>query len=300
MTERARGFLETIRRRVVLFDGGMGSMLIAAGLRDGEAPDGWSVERPDDVLAVHEAYLGAGAELIQTNTFGASGLKLGRSEAGRRLDPAEVNERAAALARRAADSRGEGRFVAGDIGPTGVFFPPVGDLTEEAAFETFREQAAALDRGGVDLFLVETMYDAREALAALRAARAVSGKPVVVEATFERKPRGFFTLVGDTPERVVELLGDADVLGANCTLDSAGMIELVPAMRALTDRPLLFQPNAGSPEMEHGRPVYRQSPASFADDILEIVRRGANAVGGCCGTDPRFVREMHERLTRGG
>lgn len=300
MKKRAQGFLETIRRRVVLFDGGMGSMLIAAGLRDGEAPDGWAVSRPDDVLAVHEAYLDAGAEVIQTNTFGASGIKLGRSDASRRLDAGEVNERAAGLARRAVDGRGDGRFVAGDIGPTGVFFPPVGDLTEAAALATFREQAAALERGGVDLFLVETMYDVREALSALRAVREVSGKPVVVEVTFERKPRGFFTLVGDTPERAAELLGEADVLGANCTLDSTGMIELVPVMRALTDRPLLFQPNAGSPEVEHGRPVYRQSPASFADDILEIVRRGANAVGGCCGTDPRFIREMHERFTHGG
>ncbi|MBN1884218.1 MAG: homocysteine S-methyltransferase family protein [Candidatus Krumholzibacteriota bacterium] len=299
MTKRAHGFLETVCRKVVLFDGGMGSMLIAAGLRDGDVPEAWTLERPDEVAAVHAAYLDAGAEVVQTNTFGATRLKLGRSDAGRLLDVDEVNERAAALAREAVGARGGGRFVAGDIGPTGLFFPPVGELTEEAAYAAFREQAAALERGGVDLFLVETMYDVREARAALRAARAVSGRPVVVEATFERKPRGFFTLVGDTPERAVEVLGDADMLGANCTLSSPEMPDLVSRMRELTDLPLLFQPNAGNPEMERGRPVYRQTPAAFADDIVEIIRRGAGAVGGCCGTDPRFIREIHDRLTHG-
>ena len=149
-------FLSNIKRKVILFDGGMGSLLIAAGLGEGEAPESWNLTRPEDVTAVHEAYLEAGAEGIQTNTFGGTGVKLAASPSGRAIDPGETNERAAALAREARDRFGAtDRYVAGDIGPTGRFFPPIGDLTEEEAYATFAAQAKALDRGGVDLFLIE-------------------------------------------------------------------------------------------------------------------------------------------------
>jgi methionine synthase I (cobalamin-dependent) len=146
------------------------------------------------------------------------------------------------------------------------------------------------------------MYDLREAVAAVRAVREVSGRPVVVEQTFEKKPRGYFSLVGDTPEKGIKLLlGEgADVIGANCTLASNDMIELVSEFRRGTDASLLFQPNAGRPEMEHGMPVYRQRPEEFAEDIERIVRAGANAVGGCCGTTPDFIRVIHDRLTHSG
>ncbi len=298
-----RGFEELIGRKVVLFDGGMGSMLIAAGLREGMVPESWNLSRPDTVLHVHAEYIAAGAEVIQTNTFGATRIKLSYSSSGRDLDVAEVNAAAAGLVQRAREESGRsGIFAAGDIGPTGQFFPPVGALTEKETLAAFREQAEALEKAGVDLFLIETMYDIREAVAALRGVRAVSGKPVIVELTFEKKPRGYFTLVGDTPAKGIEtLLGEgADVVGANCTLASGDMIELAAEFRSATKSPLLFQPNAGSPEMEHGVAVYRQRPEEFAEDIERIVRAGANAVGGCCGTTPAFIRAVHDRLTHGG
>ncbi|RKZ07393.1 methionine synthase I, cobalamin-binding domain-containing protein [bacterium] len=295
-------FTEAIERKVMLFDGGMGTMLIAKGLTDREVPEGWNIERPEEVKAVHSAYIEAGAEVIQTNTFGANRIKLAASEEGRSLDPSEVNERAAAIARETIDeSSRSGIFLAGDVGPTGLFFPPVGNLTPGEARNAFKEQASALERGGVDLFLVETMYDVREALEALRGIREASGKPVVVELTFERKPRGFFTLFGDTPSEGASKLASegADMVGSNCTIASADMIELARIMRTEIDAPLIFQPNAGKPEMEHGKAVYRQRPEEFAADMMEIVRIGANAVGGCCGTSPEFIRMLHEHLVHG-
>lgn len=297
-----RDFLAAVRSKVMLFDGGMGTMLMQRGLAEWEVPETWNVERQKDLIEIHTAYIEAGAEVIQTNTFGASRIKLSSSDAGKRLNATEVNE---AAVRAAAEAiRRSGRddvFLAGDIGPTGKFLPPVGNLSVEDARSAFREQARVLDESGVDLFLIETMFDVREAVEALRAVRDVSDKPVVVELTFEKKERGFFTLMGTSPEEGVEELTKegADVLGSNCTVTSDVMIELARIMRAATDRPLLFQPNAGKPVMEHGKAVYRQKPEEFASDMMEIVEIGANAVGGCCGTNPEFIRALHSHLVKG-
>ena len=175
--------LEIIRHRVVIFDGGMGSMLIAAGLTQRDLPEAWVLSRPETISRVHEAYLDAGAEVLTTATFGATRIKMRSAEAGRKLDVAAVNEKAVELARRAIDRGGKReRFVAGDIGPTGQFFPPVGGLKAEEARAAFREQALSLERAGVDLFVIETMYDIREAVEALRAVREVSSKSAAVTA----------------------------------------------------------------------------------------------------------------------
>jgi methionine synthase I (cobalamin-dependent) len=295
--------IKTIRRKVVLMDGGMGSMIIAAGMREGDIPEAWAMKNPEKLSAIHVGYLEAGAEVIQTNTFGASRLKLHSSEAGAKLDPVEVNRKAAELAIKAAkehDSRD--RFVAGDIGPSGLFFPPVGQLDEETAAACFEEQAKILAEVGVDLILIETMYDIREAVAAVKAARKVTDIPIIAEITFEKKPKGYFTMMGDTVEKAVQQLEaeGADVLGANCTLTSDDMLGLVSEFRERTTLPLVFQPNAGQPVIEHGKAVYRQKPEDFAQDLELIVRAGANAVGGCCGTTPTFIRAVHDRLAHTG
>ena len=297
-----KDFLSTIKRRVVLFDGGMGSMLIASGLTQREVPESWVISKPEKIAEVHAGYLAAGAEVMTTATFGANRIKLQSAEAGRKLDPAKVNEKGVELARKAIEHSGKNdRFIAGDMGPTGLFFPPVGQLRAEDARAAFKEQAQVLDRAGVDIFIIETMYDLREAAEALRAVREVSTRPVVVELTFDRKPKGFFTMMGDTPERAADLLlkEGANVIGSNCTLQSGDMLELALEFRLTTDALLIFQPNAGRPVMEHGLPVYKQRPREFAQDIVKIVAAGANAVGGCCGTTPEFIREMHTVLTHG-
>jgi 5-methyltetrahydrofolate--homocysteine methyltransferase len=295
-------FLSTIKRRVVLFDGGMGSMLIASGLGRGEVPESWVISKPEKISDVHGAYLAAGAEVMTTATFGANRIKLQSAEAGRALDAATVNEKGVEIARKAIERSGKhDRFIAGDMGPTGRFFPPVGQLKPEEARAAFREQAKALDRAGVDILIIETMYDLREIVEALRAAREVSSRPVVCELTFDRKPKGFFTMMGDTPERMAEVLlrEGASVIGSNCTLQSGEMLELAEELRLATDAPLIFQPNAGRPVMEHGIPVYKQRPQEFARDMAKIVAAGANAVGGCCGTTPDFIRETHDILIHG-
>jgi 5-methyltetrahydrofolate--homocysteine methyltransferase len=295
-----RDLRKIIRRKVVLMDGAMGSMIISAGMREGETPESWMLEHPEKQIEIHSEYIDAGAEVIQTNTFGASRLKLEASDAGRKIDPVEFNHKAVGLARKALrDFGADDRFVAGDVGPCGLFFPPVGQLTAGEAAANFSEQIGALVDAGVDLILIETMYDLREAVEAARAAREATDKPVLVEMTFEKRPKGFFTMMGDTVEKAVLALTaeGADVIGANCTLTSDDMLGLAGEFRSLSDKPLLFQPNAGQPVIERGRAVYRQKPEDFARDVELIVRAGVNAVGGCCGTSPAFIRAVHDRLT---
>ena len=289
-----------IEKKVVLMDGAMGSMIIAAGMREGQTPESWMLENQEKQIEIHAAYLDAGAEVIQANTFGASRLKLESSDAGKGIDPVEFNHKAVELARKALHDYGAtDRFVAGDIGPSGQFFPPVGQFTTGEAASNFSEQARALVDAGVDLILIETMYDIREAVEAFKAARRATDKPVIVELTFEKRPKGYFTMMGDTAEKAVEVFTaeGVDVIGANCMLTSDDMLGLVNEFRPLTGKPLLFQPNAGQPVIEQGKAVYRQKPEDFARDIELIVRAGANAVGGCCGTSPAFIRAIHDRLT---
>jgi methionine synthase I (cobalamin-dependent) len=253
------------------------------------------------LIDIHTKYLEAGADVIQTNTFGATSIKLKSACRGEAPDSRALNRKAAELARKAIDDFGaKGRYLAGDIGPTGEFFPPMGTLTAEAAHEAFLEQARGLEEGDVDIFLIETMYDVREAVEAIRAVREVSDKPIVCELTMDRKKKGYFTIVGDSPEKQVEVLlaEGADVIGANCSIASGDMIDLAGQLRLLTDAPLLFQPNAGLPALEDGRAVYGQEPDQFADDMMKMIDAGANAVGGCCGTTPDFIRAVRARLDK--
>ncbi len=285
--------------KILLFDGGMGTMIIEAGLQENEIPESWIYSRREELFNIHVKYIEAGADVIQTNTFGASSIKLSSSRAGAMLDPEETNRKAAVIARGALERfKGRDLLVAGDIGPTGRFFPPVGSLSEDEARDTFRRQARALDQGGADIFLIETMSDLREAVEALRGVKEVSEKPVVVELTFDKKPKGYFTLMGNTPREAAEILEreGADMIGANCTLSSNPMIGLARELRAQTDMPLLFQPNAGQPVLTEGKTHYTQSPDDFAEDIERIAREGADAVGGCCGTTPEFIRKIREKL----
>ncbi|MHC4473400.1 MAG: homocysteine S-methyltransferase family protein [Planctomycetota bacterium] len=292
---------EALAERVVLLDGGLGTQLIAEGLRPGEAPEALTLLSSDLLVGIHRRYLEAGAEVIQTNTFGANRLKLPGE-----LEVAEVNERAVAAARLAIEESGlPGRLVAGELGPSGRFFPPVGDLDAEEARDAFREQATVLDRAGVDAFIVETMVDLREAVEAARAVREVSGKPLLVSLTFDAKPRGYFTLMGDAPAAAAEalLFEGADAVGANCTLTPGAMLGLAREMRQATDAPLVFQPNAGkagaAAEGATAPNEYDTVLVSYADGIMRIVGAGANAVGGCCGTDPGHIRAVKDRLDGG-
>ncbi len=288
--------LETARGRVVLFDGGLGSELIARGLPQGVPPEAWNVDRPDVVREVHRSYFEAGADVVSTNSFGGSPIKL-RSY-GLEQRAAELNATAAALA---VSVRPAGRFVAGSIGPTGKFLKPQGDFEPEDFVQAFRVQAKALSEGGADVLILETMYDLEEALCGLRAARESSNLPVFATMTFNRSPRGFFTLMGDSVAKCARALEEAgaSAVGSNCTLDSSAMADLVKEFRAATSLPIIAQPNAGQPTIAgDNRVVYSQGVEDYTAFVPTMVSNGARFVGGCCGTDPSYIRRMAEILKR--
>jgi 5-methyltetrahydrofolate--homocysteine methyltransferase len=282
--------LELARSRVVLFDGALGTELMASGLPIGLAPEIWNAEKPDLVRKVHAAYFAAGADVVSTNSFGGTPLKLAAH--GLEGRAYELNYAAARLAREAAPP---GRYVAGSIGPTGKFLKPQGPATEQEFEAAFADQVRGLTAGGVDILIIETQYDLREALAALRGARSVSSLPVFVTMTFNARPRGFFTLMGDTVARSAAELerAGAAAFGANCTLASDQMAACIRACREATGLPLIAQANAGQPVVgDDGRVSYSQSLEDYVRYVPDVVRAGARFIGGCCGTDPAFIRAM--------
>ena len=287
------GFLDALAgARPLLLDGGLGSMLIARGLGSGEAPERWVLERGAEVAAVHRAYAESGADAVQTATFGAHPSRLAR--AGLAPDPEPIARAAVALARAAGAP-----FVVGDLGPSGEYLPPVGRADPGELALGFERLAAALAAAGVDALHVETLSDRREALIALAAARrAAPHLPVLVSLTFERRRRGFFTVMGDPLTAALAELAAAGAaaVGANCTLASSDMLDLAREARAALATPLVVQPNAGQPILEAGVTRYAQAPEAFAADLAAIAELGVEAVGGCCGTDPDFIAALRRRL----
>jgi 5-methyltetrahydrofolate--homocysteine methyltransferase len=287
---------ELLAKRVVVLDGGFGSMLIAAGLEPGRAPDWWTLERPDVVAGVHRAYVESGSDVIHANTFGASPPKLAAAGLSGRCQ--EVNAAAVVLARSACAAA---TLVAGDVGPTGLLLPPIGSATVAELRAGFDEQVGALAAVGVDLISIETMFDLREALAALEAAKR-AGLPAIVSLTFEARPRGFFTIMGNPlAGSLAELeAAGADAVGCNCSVAPETMIGMVSAARAAVRVPLAAQPNAGLPRATPDGVLYDASPESFAAAAVAMVRAGARLVGGCCGTTPEFIRRARAAVADAG
>ena len=289
--------VELLERKTVLLDGGMGSSLILQGLADGGCTEMWNVEHPERVRTVHEGFLRAGSDVVQTNSFGANPLALARH--GVESATAEINVAAARVAREAALAAGHG-LVAGNIGPSGLFLPPVGTVTAEQLHAAFTVQARALAEGGVDYFSLETFSDLEEARIAITAIRAVSELPITACLTFDRKKRGFFSLMGDAPAKAFAALSAAGAcaVGANCSIGSADMLAGAAEMIEAAPVPLILKPNAGLPAIEDGRPVYRQEAHEFAAHVGAMARLGASAVGGCCGSDESFIAALRDELER--
>jgi len=281
--------LRMAQKRTVLFDGAMGTMLMASGLNSGECPEVWNLEKPSLVMEIHRRYFEAGSDVVHTNTFGGNLIKL--SDRGLSEQMEAINLEAAKIAREACP---QGKFVAGDMGPTGKLFKPLGTLDPHAVEEAYRMQAEALIKGGVDLISIETMFSLQEALAAVRAAKAPGQVLVVASMTYNKTKRGYFTMMGEGVKEAVSALVDAgaDVVGANCTLGSRDMIDLTKEIRAVTQKPILVQPNAGQPVTREGITIYEQSPLEFARHGKEIKAAGADMIGGCCGTDAAFIGEL--------
>jgi 5-methyltetrahydrofolate--homocysteine methyltransferase len=310
-----RELLQRFSEGRLLFDGAIGSMLIAAGLKTGAPPEEWNRSKPDKVSHVHTSYLRAGAQIIETNTFGGTPSRLTSFGLGDEVE--EINRAAVRLARGAVSeyvssadvrrlspdvsndkkSAAGKKWIAFSIGPTGKMLPPVGNAGEEEIRAEFRTQIASV-KNTVDLFLIETIFDLREGIIALGAAKDLTDVPVAVTLTFNQNPRGFFTIMGDEVTASIRRLEEAgaDVVGANCTIASREMLELALLLREATSLPVLCQPNAGSPTVKKGIPVYEQSPEDFAGDASRLFEMGINAVGGCCGTTPEFIRETAKRM----
>lgn len=280
----------------VVFDGAMGTMLQAAGLDDGGAPELWNVERPDVIAGIHEAYLRAGARVITTNTFGGTRPRLAMHGLEDRV--VELSEAGAQLARQAADTFGA--LVAGDLGPTGELLEPLGDLTPQQAQDLFAEQLAGLVAGGIDLVLVETMSDLAEVEAAVRAAQQVAPElPVVATLSFDTHGR---TMMGVTPAQAVAALAALGVaaVGGNCGRGPGEMEAVMSEM--VTARPegllLIAQSNAGLPQLVGDRFEYTAPPPVLAAHAIRLREQGVDLIGACCGSTPDHTRAVHVALTR--
>jgi len=290
-----KSIADLARERVVLLDGGMGTMLIAKGLKEGEAPDLWNVNFPDKVRDVHSEYLEAGADAIITNTFGASRIKLascGIEDRGK-----EINRAGAEIAKSACSDE---QYVIGDIGPSGRFLEPYGDLKEEDLCASVEEQATALLAGGVDCLVIETVFDVREAVAALKIVKKLTNLPVIVSFTFNKTTRGYYTITGNSVKEAVQTVDNegADIIGTNCSLDSSLFIELVKEIKAHTEKPVAAKPNAGKPVLTDEKITYEQSIGEFIKDVPLLLQNGANLIGGCCGTTPAHIAAIHQLLNR--
>jgi 5-methyltetrahydrofolate--homocysteine methyltransferase len=302
VTPRGGEVLERIRAgETLVFDGGYGTMLFAAGLLNGACPELWNDTHADVVAGIHRAYFSAGSDIVETNTFGGTRLKLDEYGIGDRTR--ELNVRGARLARAGASAHG---YVAGSIGPTSrlpVDYALDNGVTDEEYEATFREQAEALAEGGVDLFAVETMMFPQEAAAAVRACKAVApGLPVMATMFFqyEEGHDRDRTMWGESPADVAKslLAAGADVVGMNCGRGPDRAIVIIREMRAATEAPLIAYPNAGLPVTTGDTVTYELGPEAMARDYPALLDAGCNIVGACCGSDPEHIRLISDVVRR--
>src|SRR5437899_3553465 len=281
-----KAFKEAIEERILVCDGAMGTMLYAKGVFINKSFDALNLTEPDLVLGVHKEYVRAGADVIETNTFGANRIKLGSFGIADKLHA--INEQAARIARQAAGDRA---YVAGAIGPLGIRIEPWGKTGVDEARDYFREQAQALADGGVDVFILETFRDLNEMGAAIDAVRAVSDLPIVAQMTTEEDGN---TLDGTPPEKFAPELErrGATLVGVNCAVGPAPMLDTIERIAAVTPLKLSAQPNAGKPRDVEGRNIYLCSPEYMASYARRFILHNVRVVGGCCGTTPDHIRQI--------
>jgi len=285
---RTARFMEELARRVLICDGAIGTMLYSKGVYINQAFETLNLTKPNLVSEVHAEYIKAGADIIETNTFGANHIKMAPAGLADKVD--EINRAGARIARQIAGGRA---FVAGSIGPTGL--EDIAGADRGYLCEVFRQQAAALLSGVVDLFVLETFAHLDELLLAIEAVRSVSDLPIIAQARFAN-PRG--TDAGFALEDVVRALNGApvEVIGFNCGMGAAMALETLDRMRPLTEKPISVQPNAGSPEVIENRSIYLGTPEYLSVYAGRMLQKGANILGGCCGTTPAHIRQIHAQV----
>jgi 5-methyltetrahydrofolate--homocysteine methyltransferase len=277
-------------------DGAWGTQLMARGLEPGSSPEYLNISNPDALVEVARLYLGAGADLITTNTFGGSSLKLQAYRLDDRTE--EINRAAVEVLKPVVDGRA---YISASVGPTGKILKPYGDTEPEAIAESFGRQVGALIEAGADLICVETMIDLAEARLAVAAARSHSSDiPVIATMTFDATPRGYFTTMGVTVERACRELVDAgaDIVGSNCGNGIDAMLEIAREFAAHASVPVIIQSNAGIPENRAGTVVYPESPEFMAERVPRLIDLGVAIIGGCCGTGPDHIRALRAAIDR--
>jgi 5-methyltetrahydrofolate--homocysteine methyltransferase len=289
------GLLDRVRRgEIVLGDGGLGTLLIERGLEPGQCPEALVLERPEILADIGSLYLEAGAEVLTTDTFGGSPLKLRHYSLDE--DTEKINRRAVEILRDVAQGRAH---VAASVGPCGAILQPYGDASETEVYESFERQIRALATAGADVIYVETMTDLREASLAVKAAKRIAPDlPVVATMTFDPTPRGYFTIMGVNIVQAAAGLEEvgADVVGSNCGNGIANMVEIGRGFRRCSRLPTIIQANAGLPEHRAGQVVYPETPEFMAGRMPELAQLGVAVIGGCCGTTPDHIRAMRAAL----
>ncbi|MBN2184579.1 MAG: bifunctional homocysteine S-methyltransferase/methylenetetrahydrofolate reductase [Candidatus Krumholzibacteriota bacterium] len=287
----SNGFLDLLRQGVVLFDGAIGTELYAHGVFINRCFDEINLSNPSLVESIHGEYVQAGADVIETNTFGANRAKLKLHGLDSKLE--EINVQGARLARKASSRKA---LVAGSMGPLGIKIEPWGPTSNEEAVEFFAEQARALLEGGVDLFILETFSDLNEIHQAVRGIKKISDLPVIAQMTLQKDGLGLFgTEPGEFALRLTEW--GADVVGVNCSVGPRITLEAIEKMASTVETYLSAQPNAGIPQNVDGRNIYMVSPEYMAEYSMRFVKAGASVVGGCCGTTPEHIRAMRNALS---
>jgi 5-methyltetrahydrofolate--homocysteine methyltransferase len=273
-------------------DGAWGTFLQKKGLAPGECPEQWNITHPDDVLDIANSYIKAGADMIETNSFGGNRFKL--KFFGLQDQVYSLNKAAAQISRKAA---GNDRNVLGSIGPTGKLLM-MGDVTAEELYDAFKEQAIALAEGGADALVIETMSDIDEAICAVKACAENTSCEIICTFTFEKSAeKTYHTMMGVTPAQMTEAIvnAGATIIGANCGNGIEGMIEIVEEIRSANpDIPVLVHANAGLPILKDGETFFPESPEQMASYVNGLMKAGANIIGGCCGTTPDHICHIAE------
>ena len=281
--------------KVLVSDGAWGTFLQQKGMKPGECPEEWNLTHPDEVFDIAKSYIDAGADMIETNSFGGTIFKVEKYGLADKVF--DLNKAAAEISRKAAGDK----FVLGSVGPTGKILM-MGDVTEEELYDAFKTQVQGLEAGGVDAIMIETMTDLDEARLAIQAAKENTNCEVFCTMTFDKTAQGEFrSMMGISPTDMVNTLIDAgaELIGANCGNGIADMIGIVEEIRkANAEIPILVHANAGMPHYHDGQTVFPETPDEMSGLVPKIIAAGANIVGGCCGTTPDHICRVREEVDK--
>jgi 5-methyltetrahydrofolate--homocysteine methyltransferase len=279
---------------ILVADGAIGTMLMDYGLKPGEPPESFNLTRPQVLEEIASLYLDAGVDIIQTNTFGASPLRLSIYSLEDKME--EINRNAVLAVRKVVKDQA---YIAASCGPSGKLLKPYGDTEPEEVYNSFERQIKALVSAGVDAICIETMTDLVEATLAIKAVKAVSpSTPVMATMTFDPTPRGFYTVMGASVKESAQRLqqAGADIIGSNCGNGIENMIKISQEFKKHSTLPIIIRSNAGLPEMQGDKPIYPETPEFMAEKAKELIQSGVSIIGGCCGTTPQHIQAIRRMV----